>query len=178
MTGQLTLVWFQNMRPLCSVKLWSRTFQGSPLDRVCLLPPTRLRRAQSADGHTHKSLPTRFYVFKFSKISKTREGEKNDHIHQKVTHILQPLYSSVRLRRCQNQKPWSSSFYSCGCCSVAQSCLTLCDPMDCSMPGFPVLHPEFAQYHVHWAGDAIQPSHPLLPPSPPSRNHSQHQGLF
>ena len=49
------------------------------------------------------------------------------------------------------------------CCSVAQSCLTLCDPMDCSTPGFPVLHnlPEFAQTHVHWVGDAIQPSPPL-----------------
>ena len=52
-----------------------------------------------------------------------------------------------------------------GCCSVAQLCLTLFDPMDCSTPGFPVLHflPEFAQTHVHW--DAIQPSHPLTCPS-------------
>ena len=51
------------------------------------------------------------------------------------------------------------------CCSVAQLCLTLCNPMDCSMPGFPVLHhlPELAQTHVHWVGDAIQPSHPLCP---------------
>ena len=54
------------------------------------------------------------------------------------------------------------------CCSVAQSCPTLCDPMDCSMPGFPVVHylPEFAQTHVHWVNDAIQPSRPLLSPSP------------
>ena len=55
--------------------------------------------------------------------------------------------------------------------SVAQSCLTLCDPMDCSTPGFPVHHqlPEFTQTHVHWVSDAFQPSHPLssplLPPS-------------
>ena len=51
--------------------------------------------------------------------------------------------------------------------------------MDCSTPGFPVLHylPEFAQTHVHWVGDAIQPSHSLLPPSPPVFNLSQHQGL-
>ena len=51
------------------------------------------------------------------------------------------------------------------CCSVAQSCLTLCNPMDCSMPGFPVLHylEEFAQPHVHWVNDDIQPSHPLSP---------------
>ena len=64
--------------------------------------------------------------------------------------------------------------------SVAQSCPTLCDPMDCSMPGFPVLHclPEFAQTHIHWVGDAIQPSHPLLSPSPAAFNLSQHQGLL
>ena len=57
--------------------------------------------------------------------------------------------------------------YNC-CCSVTQSCLTLCDPMDCNTPGFSVLHylPEFTQTYVYWVGDAIQPSHPLLlPPS-------------
>ena len=66
------------------------------------------------------------------------------------------------------------------CCSVTQSCLTLCDPMDCSMPGFHVLHYllEFAQTHIHWVDDSIQPSHPLLFPSPPAINLSQHQGLF
>ena len=65
------------------------------------------------------------------------------------------------------------------CCSVAASCPTLCDPMDGSMPGFPVLHhlPGFAQTHIHWVGDAIQPSHPLSSPSPPAFNLSQHQGL-
>ena len=63
--------------------------------------------------------------------------------------------------------------------SVAQSCLTLCHPMDCSMPGFPVHHqlPEFVQTHVHRVSDAIQPSHPLLSPSP-AFNLPQHQGLF
>ena len=64
--------------------------------------------------------------------------------------------------------------------SVAQSCPTLCDPMNCSTPGLPVHHqlPEFTQTHVHWVGDAIQPSHPLSSPSPPALNLSQHQGLF
>ena len=59
-------------------------------------------------------------------------------------------------------------------------CLTLCNPMDCSMPGFPVFHyiPEFVQTHVHWVNDAIQPSHPLLPSSPPALNLSQHQDPF
>ena len=57
---------------------------------------------------------------------------------------------------------------------------TLCDPMDCSTPGFPVLHhlPEFAQTRVYWVGNAIQPSHPLLSPSPPTLNLSLHQGFF
>ena len=64
--------------------------------------------------------------------------------------------------------------------SVTQSCLTFCDPMDCSMPGLPVHHqlPEFTQTHVHWVSDAIQPSHPLSSPSPPAFNLSQHQDLF
>ena len=65
------------------------------------------------------------------------------------------------------------------CCSVAQLFLTPCNPMDCSMPGFPVLHYllEFAQTHVHWVNDTIQPSHPLSSPSPPAFSPSQHQGL-
>ena len=64
--------------------------------------------------------------------------------------------------------------------SVAQSCPTLCDPMNRSMPGLPVRHqlPEFTQTHVHRVGDAIQPSNPLLSPSPPAPNPSQHQSLF
>ena len=64
--------------------------------------------------------------------------------------------------------------------SVAQSWLTLCDPTDCSMPAFPVHYQllELTQTHVHLVGDAIQPSHPLLSPSPPTFNLSQYQGLF
>ena len=64
--------------------------------------------------------------------------------------------------------------------SVAQSCPTLCDPMNHSMPGLPVHHhlPEFTQTHVHRVSDAIQPSHPLSSPSPPAPNPSQHQSLF
>ena len=64
--------------------------------------------------------------------------------------------------------------------SVAQSCPTLCDPMNCSTPDLPVHHQllEFTQTHVHRVGDAIQPSHPLSSPSPPAPNPSQHQSLF
>ena len=64
--------------------------------------------------------------------------------------------------------------------SVAQSCPTVCNPMNCSTPGLSVHHqqPEFTQTHVHRVGDAIQSSHPLSSPSPPAPNPSQNQGLF
>ena len=67
----------------------------------------------------------------------------------------------------------------CCSCSITQLCPTLCDPMDCSTPGFPVLHhlPEHAQTHVHWVGDTIKPSRPLSSPSPPTFNLSQHQSF-
>ena len=63
--------------------------------------------------------------------------------------------------------------------SVTQSCPTLCDPMNRSMPGLRVHHqlPEFTQTHIHWVSDAIQPSHPLSSPSPPAPNSSQHQSF-
>ena len=63
---------------------------------------------------------------------------------------------------------------------VGQSCPTLCNPIDCSMPGFPIHHqlPEPTQTHVHCVSDAIQPTHPLSSTSPPTFNLSQHQGLF
>ena len=77
---------------------------------------------------------------------------------------------------CHNYWAWALEP---GCCLVAQLCLTLCDPTDCSTPGFSVLHhfPELAQTHVHWVSDAIQPSCPLSSPSP-AFNLSQHHGLF
>ena len=82
----------------------------------------------------------------------------------------------------KNQRPlWNSVIYSLLFCrSVAQSRPTLCNPMNCSTPGFPVLHyfSELAQTHVHWVGDVIQSSHPLWPPSPLALNLSGHQGLL
>ena len=73
------------------------------------------------------------------------------------------------------RKQWIPQFS-----SLAQSCPTLWDPMDCNTPGFPVHHQllEFTQTHIHWLSDAIQPSHPLSSPSPSAFNLSQHQGLF
>ena len=77
---------------------------------------------------------------------------------------------SLLLNHCGS--PWGGTQFS----SITQSCLTLCDPMNHSTPGLPVHHqlPEFTQTHVHWVGDAIQPSHPLSSPSPPAPNPSQH----
>ena len=99
-----------------------------------------------------------------------------------------PSYSSQTRKRNRNIQigkeevtlticPWYGTLYFS---SVAQSCPTLCDPMDCSTPGFPIHHqlPEPIQTHVHCIGDAIQPSYPLLSPSPPAFNLSQYQGLF
>ena len=94
------------------------------------------------------------------------------HIHftyfQNCCHVLSALWCCGK----------SSQFSSIS--SVTQSCLTLCDPMDCSMPGFPAYHQllEPAQIHVHWVNDDIQLSHPLSSPSPPAFNLYQHQGLF
>ena len=74
---------------------------------------------------------------------------------------------------------WPRASHTVQFSSFAHSYLTLCDPMDCSTPGFPVHHqlPELTQTHVHRVSDAIQSSHPLLSPSPPAFNLSQHQGL-
>ena len=97
--------------------------------------------------------------------------------------ILVPEHSRENTQQWSLQRfNFSISEFACvHCyCSVAKLCLILCDPVDCSMPGFSVLYslPEFAQTRVHWVGDAIQPSHPLLPPSLPTFNISQLQGLF
>ena len=80
----------------------------------------------------------------------------------------------------ENGKIYSMQFSSVQFTSVAQSCPTLCDPMNRSTPGLPVRHqlPEFTQTHVHRVSDAIQPSHPPSSPSPPARNPSQHHSLF
>ena len=79
---------------------------------------------------------------------------------------------------CSSNFPKSLDFFQFS--SVAQSCPTLCDPMNRSTPGLPVHHqlPEFTQTQLHLVSDAIQPSHPLSSPSPPAPNPSQHQSLF
>ena len=98
----------------------------------------------------------------------------NEGSHDLELWVLQPWWFWV------NWDGWSPQVGSVHFSSAAQSCPTLCDPMDCSTPGFPVHHqlPEFTQTQVHRVGDAIQPSHPLSSPSPPASSLCQHQGLF
>ena len=93
---------------------------------------------------------------------------------------LAKLFQSYSVKASALSTLGKFSLQSSHCCSVANSCLTLCNPMNCSMPGSPVLHYllEFAQIYIHWVSDSIQPSHPLLPPSPFAFNLSQHPGLF
>ena len=90
-------------------------------------------------------------------------------VHVKIYSLAVSVFSCC-ITTCQ--KP-------CGC-SVAKSCLTLCNSMDYSMPGFPVLHhlPEFPETHVHWVDDVIQPSHAQSPHSPSAVSISQHQDIF
>ena len=89
-------------------------------------------------------------------------------------------YSLCGHKRQTRHRDWVRSHRREKISSVQFSRDRLCNPMDCSMPGFPVHHqlPEIAQTHVHRVSDAINPSHPLLSPSPPAFNLSQHQGLF
>ena len=104
--------------------------------------------------------------------------------------FITALFTIARIwkkRRCPSadewiRKPWYiyTMEYSVQFSSVAQLCPTLCNPMNHSTPGLPVHRqlPEFTQTHVHRVSDAIQLSHPVLSPSPPDFNFSQHQGLF
>ena len=91
-----------------------------------------------------------------------------------------PTWAPPRIGRTLRSSLENCPFSSVQFSSVAQLCLTLCDPMNCSTPGFPVHHqlPEFTQTHVHRVSDAIQPSHPLSSPFPPAPNPSQYQSLF
>ena len=108
-------------------------------------------------------------VFK-SEVLKILLGALSRHVEL----IFQGLYSKVFFLGCFVLS------YSVQFSSVTQSCPTIWDPMNCSMPGLPIHHqlPESTQTHVYWVGDAIQPSHPLSSPSPPALNLCQHQGFF
>ena len=123
---------------------------------------------------THKNVIDKWILLQLLFKEVQRERMKNSMGHRELG-VSSPGDSYVPL-------DWRShllSFGSVQFSSVAQSCPALCDPMNCSTPGLPVHHqlPEFTQTHVHWAGDAIQPSHPLSSPSL-ALNLSQHQGFL
>ena len=96
------------------------------------------------------------------------------------SYFLLVAFSVLQSLKDQSPSYQSRWYLSVQFSSVAQSCLTHCDPMNRSTPSLPVHHqlPESTQTRVHWVGDAIQPSHPLSSPSPPAPNPSQHQSLF
>ena len=174
-----------------SDKMWStREGSGKPLQHSCLenlmndmkrqkdmIPKDELPRsvgAQYATGAEQRKSSGR-----------TEEAEPK----QKQSPVVDVSSGESKVRCCKEQYckgPWNvrslnqDKFSSVPFSSVTQACLTLCDPMDCSMPGFPVHHqlPQPAQTHVHQVHDVILPSHPLSSPSLPAFNLSQHQGLF
>ena len=132
-------------------------------DKTCCHPVRKpnLAQVERMPGEELRSQPTSSSSERTSRWSK---------MHNDTTCETAELYNT---KHCSN---YSSVQFS----SVAQLSLTLCNPMDCSMPGLPVYHqlPKLAQTHVYRVSDAIQPSHPLSSPSPPAFNLSQHQGLF
>ena len=125
---------------------------------------------RNGNFHLHKNLYLNIYdnfIYchqKLATIQYPSAGKKvnKDHFVLRKKKSLTPCFSSDQIR------------------SVAQSCPTLWDPVICSTPGLPVHHQllEFTQTHIHWVSDCIQPSHPLLSPSAPAPNPSQHHSLF
>ena len=131
-------------------------------------------------------LPLRYHLPQFTQTQKEHSADFNIQGKDPNGLLYQAKTSQVRGSLAGNTEPLKSKYTRMlslalhMISSVTQSYLTLCDPMDWSMPGFPVHHQlsEFTQIHVYLISDAIQPSHPLLSPSPPAWNLSQHQGLF
>ena len=118
------------------------------------------------------SVRYQFYFFGVRKMRCEITCIKRSYPYEMIVFVSSFLWQSVY--------NWKSKYLVFQFSSVPQSCLTVCKPMNRSMPGLPVHHqlPESIQTHVHWVDDAIQPSHPLWSPSPPALNLSQHQGLF
>ena len=100
-------------------------------------------------------------------------------IHVEVSQKMTKFYKAINLKLKKKNKKKKKGKNVVQFSSVTPVCWMFCDPMDCSTPGLPVYHQllEFTQTHIHRVGDAIQPSHPLLFPSPPTFNLSQHQGF-
>ena len=137
----------------CPIKCWIKMVIVDVSGNNCLVPDVRRK--------TFNLLPlSKMLALSFSLRSFIRWEKFSS-----ISYILK----NFLIRRCSVQFS-----------SVGQSCLTLCDPMNRSMPRLPIHHqlPEFTQTHVQRVSDTIQPSHPLSSPSPPVPNPSEHQGLF
>ena len=154
-----------NGNPLQYYRLKNPMYWGSWQATVYTIPKDRTQLKQlSTCTHIHKHTLT--YTYKTIRVIEIKA--------YKLTLIFyfqhMPWMHST----------WNYSFWKYQIRSVAESCLTLCDPTNRSTPGLPVHHqlPEFTQTHVHRISDAVQPSHPLSAPSPLAPSPSQHQGLF
>ena len=124
-----------------------------------------------------RKIESRFFQWESRNWTKWGNAE----IGKGISHpVLCPCVSGRGLRKQGHTIPPPRPRFPLFCCSIAQSCPSLCNPIETSTAGFLILHCvlELAQTHVRWVGDAIQPSHPLSSPSPPALNLSQHQGLF
>ena len=143
-----------------SVYMWI-WMKGDTCNQTCIFPEGFYQSHEALASHEEQASPWRILV-----LSELWGDTRIEFIK------LAP--ENFYLRTCP------ASFFPSIVSSVTQLCPTLCDPTDCSMPGFPVHHqlPELAQTHVHRVSDAIQPAHLLLSPSPPAFNLSQHQGIF
>ena len=159
--------------------------ESSPDSLTWVPHESKLRREQTApslqflQGIACSSLCLRYLLLQKCLQTHCRKPYLSLNMAEQLSHF----HFKMRYAEKEVEKYWKVGIkenISClCCCSVAQSCPTLCDPMNCSTPGFPVLHhlPEFAQTRVHWVSDAIQPLYPLSPLSP-ALNLSHHQGLF
>ena len=154
---------------------------GNPLQCSRLENP-RDRGAWWADvyGDSQSQTWLKWLSSSSSKLAEQRLQYTWQIIYLVFTELVQKVVKQTTISCRNNLQIWFLELPHCFCSPVAQSCLTLCSPLDYSMPGFPVLHhlPEVAQTHDHWISDAIQPPHPLSSPSPPAFNLSQCQALF
>ena len=136
----------------------------------------RLEEAQVGIKTAGRNISNLRYADDTTLMAESEEELKNLLMKVKEENEKVGLKLNVQTTKIMASCPISSVQFS----SVAQLCPALCNPMNCSTPGLPVLHhlPEFTQTHVHQVGDAIEPSHPLSSPSPPAPNPSQYQSLF